>query len=205
MSADAPLPTGQILITGTGRSGTTLLVQLLTFLGMDTGLSADEVFDVDRTSQGGLEELPAMRAPHPRVVKRPFGDDLFIRLTRKKVKIDLAVVAMRDLHASAESRRRVSAIAQSRGEDPLTAAGGVWLVDDADDQEQVLVEVFYAGLHTLAARGIPVRAVLFPEFAEDPSYLYRALRPVFVEAGASKADVAAALTDVVDPAKIHDF
>ena len=47
---------GHILIGGTGRAGTTLLVQWFTVMGFDTGFSVEEALDrVDPISNAGLE------------------------------------------------------------------------------------------------------------------------------------------------------
>ena len=47
---------GHIVITGTGRSGTTLLVQFFSALGFDTGYTLEQVkSQVDSRSKSGLE------------------------------------------------------------------------------------------------------------------------------------------------------
>jgi len=55
----------KVIISGTGRAGTTFLVQLLTELGLETGYTpGDEHRHIDEHSQGGLEHnLPGRRAP----------------------------------------------------------------------------------------------------------------------------------------------
>ncbi len=46
-----------ILITGTGRAGTTFMVELLTHLGLDTGFNADTVTGLkDEMGRAGLEK-----------------------------------------------------------------------------------------------------------------------------------------------------
>jgi hypothetical protein len=47
-----------LIISGTGRSGTTFLVQLYTALGLDTGFT-DATAGVNRHCQAGLEWGPA--------------------------------------------------------------------------------------------------------------------------------------------------
>jgi hypothetical protein len=48
---------GRIIIAGTGRAGTTFLVQMLTALGFGTGFARDQSFqEVDEISHSGLEK-----------------------------------------------------------------------------------------------------------------------------------------------------
>src|SRR5260221_11153191 len=47
----------KIVISGTGRAGTTLLVRLLGALGLDTGERSDVLVGIDKRSHGGLECL----------------------------------------------------------------------------------------------------------------------------------------------------
>jgi hypothetical protein len=45
-----------VLITGTGRAGTTFLIHLLTKIGVDTGFDLENIDAfIDQTSFGGLE------------------------------------------------------------------------------------------------------------------------------------------------------
>lgn len=45
-----------VVITGTGRTGTTFLVELLTHLELDTGFTAESVTQMkDQTGRAGLE------------------------------------------------------------------------------------------------------------------------------------------------------
>jgi hypothetical protein len=79
-----------IIITGTGRAGTTLLVQLLTVVGLDTGFS-DVTADVDPNCNAGMEwDLRNPNAPY--IVKSPwmcdYLDDL---LDQGEVTIDYSL------------------------------------------------------------------------------------------------------------------
>ena len=65
--AEAPVPEPKVIITGTGRAGTTLLVQVLTDLGLDTGYTSD--------AEGDRSARLAVRAP-------TFGGDAGLRRPR---------------------------------------------------------------------------------------------------------------------------
>jgi hypothetical protein len=47
---------GRILISGTGRSGTTLLVQYFTALGFDTGFTLEQALSRVDPSRGGARD-----------------------------------------------------------------------------------------------------------------------------------------------------
>ena len=94
------------IITGTGRAGTTYLVQLPTRLGVDTGFS-DEA-PVDDVAQAGLEfDLRNPGAPY--VVKSPWICT-YIHQLPGDVIIDYAIIPMRSLTDAAESRGRVQRV-----------------------------------------------------------------------------------------------
>ena len=60
-----------VIFTGTGRSGTTFIIALLTKLGLDTGYTGSNMDDnIDRYSHGGLEgNIRQDNAPY--IVKSP--------------------------------------------------------------------------------------------------------------------------------------
>ena len=97
---------GHIIISGTGRAGTTLLVQLFTHLGFDTGFGrADSLRCIDSLSHAGLEHsLRQKLLPH--VIKSPWlVDELPDALAKGTLPISAAIVPIRQLSAAAESRR----------------------------------------------------------------------------------------------------
>jgi hypothetical protein len=123
------------VIAGTGRCGTTFLVELLTRLKLDTGYSEEQLdkqrsrkdgpsgervnriinpLDKDFTytawdpiSRAGLE-YDVLRDNAPYIVKSPSFCDIASKvLARDDIKIDHVFVPMRDLSAAAESRRQV--------------------------------------------------------------------------------------------------
>jgi len=165
------MPRHHVIISGTGRAGTTFLMQLFTELGLDTGF---------RNSQEGISpncnagmELDLRQPFAPYIVKSPWLcgclDDV---LAGGKIVIDHAFIPMRDLHAAAESRRRVTATSDPDQFDGIVP-GGLWLTDDPDKQEDILAHQFYKLLHGLAQHDVPVTLLDFPRFVHDPEYLYK--------------------------------
>ena len=199
MTTDRPVPRRHLIITGTGRTGTTFLVQLMTALGMDTGFSepSQGVYEVCRA---GMEW--DLRAPDcPYVVKDPRLCHTLDEIVREGLAtIDHAIVPIRELYSAAESRRFVTA---QSGAPPGGVAGGVWLTDAPEQQESVLAVQFYELFHTLARHDIDTTILHFPRLATDPDYLFRKLSPVLPGIDAER--FLKAFEAVVRPEWIHDF
>jgi len=170
-----------IIISGTGRAGTTLLVQILTHLGHDTGFSKEECLrDVDPASHAGLEYnlVGKRKKPLPYIVKAPGLSDQIDEAIAQGVQIDLAIIPVRDLESSVRSRIRVSALAAKLGKDPFKAAGGLWKTDNPQGQEIILLRQQFILLQSLIAHDIPILFLAFPRFAKDLDYFYRKMAPV---------------------------
>src|SRR3954470_21878481 len=120
----------KIVITGTGRAGTTLLVQILTDLGFDTGFKVDARISED--ARAGLER-DITHPEAPRVVKDPgLSRRLGGYLAAGTVKIEHVLVPMRDLDVATASRvRNAKYGAQIRNPAP---PGGLMATRRASDQ-----------------------------------------------------------------------
>jgi hypothetical protein len=97
-----------LLIAGTGRSGTSALVQYLTRLGLETHLSKNsESRQWSNASQSGFEDIPmsAIASELPYVIKFPwayeFIEDL---LVEPQIELEAVILPMRDLMKAAASR-----------------------------------------------------------------------------------------------------
>lgn len=192
-----------VIISGTGRAGTTFLVQLLTALKLDTGYS--DFSAVAPNCDGGMES--DLRKPDaPYFVKDPWlCDTLGDILKTGEVVIDHAFVPVRNLYAAAESRRDVS---RRTGPEMYAAfgpvvPGGCWPTDRDEPQESVLARKFYGLLETLAAHDVPTTLLHFPRLATDPDYLFRKIGLCLPNIGYDA--FARAFRDTSRPAKIHSF
>lgn len=98
-----------IVITGTGRAGTTFLVELLTHLGLETGFSIESIQQMkDVHGRAGLEH-DIRNGNCPFIVKSPyFCDYADLIAKREDISIEHVFVPIRDLNAAAESRRFVT-------------------------------------------------------------------------------------------------
>jgi hypothetical protein len=223
----SPAEGGHIIITGTGRSGTTLLVQLFTALGFETGFTLEEALShVDNVSQAGLEHWitdetgqTVMKSPLklgvpnyiasdklPYVIKSPmFATNLRALLESNVIRVKTAIVPMRDLFSAAESRRRVQWEAEKIGIDPDHVQGGLWDTRDPAVQESVLTQHFYEMMFTLVQFGVKTYCLDFPTFTRSSALLFERLEPLLTEHGVRENDVAQALSRIVRPGQIHDF
>ncbi|WP_395699405.1 hypothetical protein [Aquabacterium sp.] len=183
-----PLPRHHAVITGTGRAGTTFLVELLTLLGLDTGFSSrDLVHRKSAVAQAGLE-IDVRRQGAPYIVKAPaFCEHAAQVFARPDIVIDHVFVPMRALHEAAESRRRVMNLHLADMSWPRRLkvwlkrkelAGGLVGTRSGSDQEQVLRDRLYRLMLAAAEHPVNVTLLHFPRLVQDSAYLYRKLRPL---------------------------
>ena len=203
---------GHILIGGTGRAGTTLLVQWFTVMGFDTGFSVEEALDrVDPISNAGLEHSLSRTVEIgerlPYVAKSPwFGPKIGDYIERGDLRVRAAILPLRSLAEAAESRRQVSKRAAEAGHDPLKHPGGILgggRPGAAKKQEQQLARRFYDLVHTLVSHDVPTSFLRFPEFARGEQDPYLALEPLLQAHGVSHDEASDAFSRVVRPDLIH--
>jgi hypothetical protein len=190
-------PAHKVIITGTGRAGTTFLVRLLTELGLDTGYTRQNwPRDYFTHCDAGLEHnLAEPDAPY--IVKNPdLCETLESILAAGRIVIDHAFIPIRELEAVASSRIRVGGADES-------VPGGLLKNSDPALQKAVLAEMFHQLVHTLVARDIPHTFLLFPRFACDVDYAYARLRPILGDI--SLKTFREVFARVSNPALIHDF
>jgi hypothetical protein len=204
-----------IVITGTGRAGTSFLVQLLTKLGLPTGFSPDQLHREGQWNdivRAGLEhDIRAENAPY--VVKSPwFCDYAEEVLQRDDIIIDHVFIPVRDLYQAAESRRFAQRQAVIRlpilqrikhALRPMAFHGGLWHTSNPAEQESILARELYKLVFALSDAMIPVTLMRFPRLARDPEYLYRKLCPVL--AGIDYAHFEKVFQQTVRPEWIHQF
>lgn len=186
-----------LVITGTGRAGTTFLIQLMTELGMATGYR-QRTPDIHPHANAGMEwDNRDRRAPY--VIKSPWlCDQLDDVLAHHDVAIDHVLVPVRDLFSAAESRR---AVARAAGRED--APGGLWDTCDPEQQEDVLMAKLYKLVYALARHDIPVTLLHFPRIARDPDYLCEKLKPLL--SLSQRWNFHDAFQRVARPALVHDF
>ena len=197
MSSGTSAPAHKVIITGTGRAGTTFLVRLLTELGLDTGYTRRNwPRDYFTHCDAGLEhDLAGPDAPY--IVKNPaLCDTLESILAEGRIVIDHAFIPIRELDAVAFSRIRVGGAAES-------VPGGLLKNSSPGLQKAVLAEMFHQLIHTLVGHDIPHTFLLFPRFACDANYAYARLRSILGHIPIET--FREVFVRVSNPALIHDF
>ncbi len=199
-----------VVITGTGRSGTTYLVELLTHLGLETGFRVEDlVAGKDPTAHAGLEH-DIRQAGCPFVVKSPwFCDYAGEVLHRDDIRIEHVFVPMRTLHAAAESRRRVELANLARRtwwgrlSKPQAFAGGLWYTRSTrpGQQEAVLLDRIYRLMLAVSDGAAPVTLMRFPRIVRDAPYLFEKLQPIL--SGVSWASFHSAFAKTARPDLVH--
>jgi hypothetical protein len=188
---------GKILVAGTGRAGTTLLIDVFTELGLDTGFRKGAGTRLDPRARAGLERS-IFAADAPRIVKNPgLSTKLRTILEEGSVQIDHVIVPVRELDVAVASRVRVSGYGRQHG-----VRGGMIGAKRPRSQRAYLAEVFYDLVWALAEFDVPHTFLAFPRFATDASYTYDKLRWLLDDV--SPEQLAATLADRVDPSIITE-
>ncbi|MFM7271126.1 MAG: hypothetical protein ACKO2C_05780 [Actinomycetes bacterium] len=158
----------RIVITGTGRAGTTLLVGILTDLGMDTGFTPGA--EPRAKTKGGMER-DILAPDAPRIVKSPeLSRRLDGILTEGSAVVEHVIIPMRDLDIATASRVRATNYGSN-----LHVPGGLFGTVRATKQREALAVLQYQLMYTLAKHDVPHTLLLFPRFASDGEYLYEHL------------------------------
>jgi hypothetical protein len=190
-----------VIISGTGRAGTTALVQLLTDLGLDTGFT-DLSSGLFEFASAGMS-LDIRRPDAPYIIKSPWLCDYLDEVLQGgDVIIDHAIVPVRDLYSAAESRRVVTEKAD-RSIYPDSVPGGLWHTEDPARQEAVLAGQLYKLVYAIAKHEIPLTLLYFPKFIYDPEYLYKQI--LFVLKDVDYDSFLRAFQRVMRPELVHNF
>ena len=190
-----------VIISGTGRAGTTFLVILLTHLGLDTGFTPSNM-SLFQSARAGLEiDIRDEKAPY--IVKNPWLCDYIEEvLSSGKIALDYAFIPIRDLEAASQSRIYVENISDS-SQYPQGIPGGLWHTTDPKDQERILSRQFYNLIFYLTRSEVPIMLMHYPRIIKDPAYLYRKLQ--FLVSDIPYGTFFEAFTRTVRPDLVHSF
>lgn len=192
------------IISGTGRAGTTLLVKLFTKLGLDTGFSPDYM-PISSACNAGLEwDLRHGRVPY--IVKSPWICEYIEEVVaNQSLVIDYAIIPIRTLEASAESRRHVEKITDPGMVPPGNEVpGGLWLTSDPTRQEEILARQLHKLLTGLAKTEARIILLHYPKLTQDFDYLFDKLQPV-LGPGIERGKFLEVCRATVDPSLVHQF
>jgi hypothetical protein len=202
-----------LLIAGTGRAGTSFLVQYLAACGLDTHLARNPEDRLDENANAGLEDFPANNADLPYVIKSPwlyeFVDEL---LERDNIEVDAVIIPMRDLVEAAASRV-ANELRARLGQEAIpgeltlwhtwgSTPGGVVYSLNPIDQARLLSMGFHRVVHACVKKRVPLIFLEFPRFIADGEYLYKQLQPILKGIDLSTAMLAHAKTARPDKVRI---
>jgi hypothetical protein len=204
-----------VIISGTGRAGTTFLVQLLTCLGLDTGFDSNTMevlprarearlgsMDIFPMARAGLEmDIRAANAPY--IVKTPFLCDVLEETLASSARIEHAIIPIRKFEAAAASRAHVQKWSTGSADRTRKVPGGLWDADKAAEQADVLRLKFARLVEVLTRREIPITFVAYPRLVRDPDYLYAKLK--FLLGNVDLASFRTTFDKTVRPEWVHQF
>lgn len=156
----------KILITGTGRCGTTFLLRLLTLLGLETGYTPEtmEKFTYGNCN-AGMERPISHKVL---IVKNP---TLITTLPAQLNSFRLHVILpLRNFDEAAKSRERIG----------VKKPGGLWDATNAEEQVEKYEGWVCKALVDIVQHDIPHTFLDFNRMIVSPKYLYRALEWLMV-------------------------
>jgi len=164
---------GKIIITGTGRAGTSFLVVLLTRLGFDTGYKP-YIEDFNEGIRAGceykifssnLQKQKKLLKNTPRILKHPeFSYKLEHLLKNNLIKVDHIIVPVRNIKDAAKSRIK---------------AGRRWQIKGLESQEQVLTWALGKIVETALEYDIPIIFIKYPQLTQNSDYCFSKLSTIF--------------------------
>jgi hypothetical protein len=189
-----------VVITGTGRCGTTFLVELLTQLGLETGFKPDELErKKNKIANAGLEYDFYKHANLPYIAKSPwFCDHVKEVVDQDDLEIDHVFVPIRNIFEAAESRRQVyrknlrkeslyerlsreiKCLTQPWRKAESLFYGGLVHTRSLKKgaQEAILLKQFHTLMLHVSEAGIPVTIMQYPRITKDPRYLFERLQQI---------------------------
>jgi len=204
-----------VIISGTGRAGTTFLVALLTRLGLDTGFDREtlEVLPHARMARmGPMDIFPAARAglemniraaDAPYIVKTPFLCDTVESALGSSIRIKRAIIPVRQFDAAAASRALVQEQVTGSKDRTQKVPGGLWDVDKAAEQADMLRLKFTRLVETLTRHDVPMTFLSYPRLVGDANYLFDKLD--FLLCGIDHGSFRSAFDRTVRPEWVHQF
>lgn len=179
-----------LMIAGTGRAGTTFLVQYLAACGLDTHLARHPAANTySEDANAGLEDLPFDNPDLPYVIKSPWLHAYATRLLADpSIALDAVIFPMRSI-VEASTSRVVNELRARYATEGLpddcrlweswgTTPGGIVYSLNPIDEARLLALGFHELMHTLVKHDVPLVMLDFPRLVEDPAYLYDKLQPV---------------------------
>ncbi len=157
----------KILITGTGRCGTTFLVRLFSYLNFDTGFDETNYDDyIDEVANAGLEKH---HDENHYIIKNPVYLEIMEEIL-KSVKIKNVILPIRKLEDSAKSRTFYG-----------KNKGGLWQADNEQQQIDFYNKILSGYIYTMTKYDISTTFIDFDRMVTDKVYLYNKIKAILSE------------------------
>lgn len=154
-----------VIVSGTGRCGTTFLMLIFTFLGMDTGFTEENYqYNIDNDANSGLEK----DLNFAYIVKSP-GYMQCISDVILETNIDWMIIPIREYEDSALSRYKLGP----------GVRGGLWESRNAVEQVQMYWRIMAKYIRKMVKYQIPTIFLDFDKLIVSQKYLYNKLFPIF--------------------------
>lgn len=198
-----------VVITGTGRAGTTFLIELLTHLGLETGFKPNEI-ELDKIARAGLElDIRDENAPY--IIKNPwfldYAEEVFMR---EDIIVEHIFVPIREISAAAKSRSLVDKEARTQMDilrkffkKSSTIKGALWHAKSQKEQEIVLLYKMFHFLLSISDTFIPVTFLRFPRIINDEKYLFEKLSPILSDINFDQFSIV--FSKIANPSLVHYF
>ena len=159
----------KILITGTGRCGTTFLIKIFTFLKYNTGFTADNYqAAIDANCNAGMDKC--YNEPYY-IVKQPEFMLYFPRiLNDKMVNIKKVIIPLRDYEQSAASRLKY-----------MNEKGGLWNAVDKSTQIAFYEKIIANYVLLMTKKDIDTIFIDFAKMISNKKYLFSKLKSILQE------------------------
>ncbi len=160
----------KILITGTGRCGTTFLIKLFSFLNFNTGFDRQNYkLSISVNCNSGMERN---YTDNYYILKNPtFIKDIDNIVMNKSIKIKYVIIPIRDLKLSAISR-----VNHGKGKD-----GGLWNAIDETSQINFYKNILTNYLLISTKHEINTIFIDFDKMINDKQYLFNKLENILNE------------------------
>ena len=208
-------PRHHLLIAGTGRAGTSVLVRVLQACGLETEIArqGQDAF-WDSNANAGLETIPLLGDGNPYLVKSPWSYQ-FLRelLAHPGIRLDGVIIPVRNLDEAAASRvilelrhhyqhSDAMSLLEDAWRDQAAVAGGVTYSLEPLDQARILAYSFHRMIEMLLEHDVPMHFIKFPRFVSDIEYLHRCLAPVLPHA-MPFSEFSERMASVIDEGKVR--
>lgn len=166
----------KILITGTGRCGTTFLIKLFSFLNFNTGFNKDNYKDfIFSNCNSGLEKN---YNENYYILKNPrFMSEIIDILQDDSIKIKLVIIPIRDYKISAHSRQNISNFEGCGNIVP----GGLWNAVDELSQIRYYKDILSDYIYYMTKYELNTIFIDFDKMISDKKYLFNKIKNILDE------------------------